>query len=202
MLQMLSKLCCTDRPIQIIPLPSLSDLYGENEPKTRSRGQLQQKWQPNQWNQWVGVMNDATDAVDTMLYWSSNPNYTITVTVWSIRRELAKNEKQGPTTTEMTAKSVKSVSWSHEWCYRCCQHYAVLIFQFKLYHHRHRLIYTERTSQEREAGANYNRNDSQISEISELESWMMLQMLSTLCCTVLPIQIIPLSSPSDLYGEN
>ena len=121
-----------------------------------------------------------------MLYWSSNPNYTITVTVWSIRRERAKNEKQGPTTTEMTAKLVKSV---HEWCYRCCRHSAVLFFQSKLYHCRHRLIYTERTSQEREAGANYNRNDSQISEISELESWMMLQMLSTLCCTDRPIQL-------------
>ena len=147
-------------------------------------------------------MNDATDAVDTMLYWSSNPNYTITVTVWSIWRELAKNEKQGPTTTEMTDKSVKSVSWRQEWCYRCCRHSAVLIYQSKLYHIQHRLIYTERTSQEREAGANYNRNDSQISEISEFESGMMLQMLSTLCCTVLPIQIIPLSSPFDLYGEN
>ena len=147
-------------------------------------------------------MNDATDAVDTLLYCSSNPNYTIVVTVWSIRRELAKNEKQGPTTTEMTAKSVKSVSWSHGWCYRCCRNYAVLIVQSRLYHYRHRLIYTERTSQKREAGANYNRNDSQISEISELESWMMLQMLSTLCCTDLSIQIIPSPSPSDLSGEN
>ena len=49
----------------------------------------------------------------------------------------------------------------------CCTD---LIVQSKLYHHRHRLIYTERTSQERESGANYKRNDSQISEISELES--------------------------------
>ena len=142
-------------------------------------------------------MNDATDVVDTLLYWSTNPNYTIFNTVWSIRRELAKNENQ---------------KWQPNQWNQCVgvmndgtdavdtmMHSA---FQWQFYHHRHHRIHTEKTSQEREAGANYNRNDSQISEISELESWMMLQMLSTLCCTDRPIQIIPLSSPSDLYGEN
>ena len=55
--------------------------------------------------------------------------------------------------------------------------------QCQFYHHRHCLIHTDRTSHEREAGANYNRNDSQISEIGALESWMMVQRLLTLWCT-------------------
>jgi len=46
-------------------------------------------------------------------------NNFILVTAGSIQSKLAMNEKQGPTTTEMTAKSV---IWSHEWCYRCCRH--------------------------------------------------------------------------------
>ena len=43
-----------------------------------------------------------------------NDNFTIIVTTGSIQKKLAKNEMQGQTTTEMTAKSVKSASWSHE----------------------------------------------------------------------------------------
>ena len=78
------------------------------------------------WNQCVGVMNDGTDSVDTMMH---------------------------------------------------------IIFKCHIYHHRQRRIKTDRTSQQREAGANYNRNDIQISEISALESWMMVQMLLKLWCT-------------------
>ena len=62
----------------------------------------------------------------------ANANFTIIVTTGSIRREIAKNEKQGPTTTEMTAKSVKSVSWSHEWWYRCCWHYDALMLSMSI----------------------------------------------------------------------
>ena len=43
-----------------------------------------------------------------------NDNFTIIGTAGSIRNKVDKSEMQGPTTTEMTAKSVKSVSWSHE----------------------------------------------------------------------------------------
>ena len=45
------------------------DPYGDNETWTRFRDRLQQKWHPNQW---VGVMNETTYDVDTMIYWSSN----------------------------------------------------------------------------------------------------------------------------------
>ena len=53
-----------------------------------------------------GVMNDATNGFDAMTYGRFNEKNSILVTARSIRRELAINEKQGPTTTEMTTKSV------------------------------------------------------------------------------------------------
>ena len=53
-----------------------------------------------------------TDASDTMIYHSCTRNFAMLVTAWSIRSELAMNEKQGPTSTEMTTKSVK---WSQSW---------------------------------------------------------------------------------------
>ena len=52
-----------------------------------------------------------TDASDTMIYDSLTRNFAMPVTAWSIRSELAMNEKQGPTTTEMTTQSV---NWSLE----------------------------------------------------------------------------------------
>ena len=51
-------------------------------------------------------MNDATNGFDAMTYGRFNEKNSILVTARSIRRELAINEKQGPTTTEMTTKSV------------------------------------------------------------------------------------------------
>ena len=45
-----------------------------------------------------------------------------------------------------------------------------MLLKFHIYHHRHRRIHTDRSSQQREAGANCNTNDSQICEISALES--------------------------------
>ena len=97
---------------------------------------------------------------------------SILVTARSIRREQAINEKQGPTTTEMTTKSV---SWNHEWCYKwlwCCD---TMTFQWINFHPPHRQIHTERTSHQREAGTNYDRNGNQI---SDLESRLMLPMPS------------------------
>ena len=83
----------------------------------------------------------------------------------------------------MTAKSVNSVRWSHDWCYRCCRNYDILLLQNTIFHIRHRRIHAKRTNDEREAGTNYNLVGSQISQISELESWLMLQMLSKLWYT-------------------
>ena len=45
-----------------------------------------------------------TDGSETMIYDSFTRNFAMPVTAWSIRIELAMNEKQGPTTTEMTTK--------------------------------------------------------------------------------------------------
>ena len=53
-----------------------------------------------------GVMNDATNGFDAMAYGRFNGKKSIIVTARSIRRELAINEKQRSTTTEMTTKSV------------------------------------------------------------------------------------------------
>ena len=47
----------------------------------------------------------------TMIYQSFTRNFAMLVTFWSKRSELAMNEEQGSTTTEMTTKSV---NWSHE----------------------------------------------------------------------------------------
>ena len=114
-----------------------------------------------------------TGGSDTAIYHSFTRNFAMLVTPWSIRSELNMNEKQGPTTTEMTAKSV---NWSLEWffwfeayAHRWFCHYDLPLISTQLCHACHRLIHTERTSHEREAGTHYNRNDSQI---SELESWM------------------------------
>ena len=52
------------------------------------------------------------DGSDTMIYLSFTRNFAMLVTSRSIRSELAMNEEQGSTTTEMTTKSV---NWSHEW---------------------------------------------------------------------------------------
>ena len=60
-----------------------------------------------------------------------------------------------------------------------------LLFQLTIYNHRHRWIHTETMRLERESGTNYNRNDS---ENSEMESGMMLQILSTLWHTETLIQ--------------
>ena len=51
-------------------------------------------------------MNDATNRFDGLAYGRFNEKSSILVTARSIRRDLAINEKQGPTTTEMTTKSV------------------------------------------------------------------------------------------------
>ena len=79
-----------------------------------------------------------TGGSDTMIYHSFTRNFALLVTAWSIRSELAMYEKQGSTTTEMTAKSL---NWSPEWILiwslptqlvrklRCTTHsHAILLF--------------------------------------------------------------------------
>ena len=51
------------------------------------------------------------DGSDTMKYQSFRRNFAMLVPALSIQSELAMNEEQGSTTTEMTTKSV---NWSHE----------------------------------------------------------------------------------------
>jgi hypothetical protein len=159
----------------------------------RSRDQIQQKWQPNEW---AGVTIDATDAVETMIYFCCKIQFFIFVTAGYIQRKLTMNEKQGPNTIEMAAKSV---SWSHDWCYRCCRNYDILLLQNTIFHIRHRRIHTKETNNEREAGTKYNRNGSQM---SELESRLMLQMLSKLWYTSVAKYNFSYSSPPDPYKGN
>ena len=166
-----------------------------------------------------------------MIYHSFTRNFAMLVTAWSIRSELAMNEKQGPTTTEMTAKSV---NWSLEWffwfeayAHRWFCHYDLPLISTQFCHACHRLIHTERASHEREVATHYNRNDNQISEMESLmnfdlklthkdgsdtmtfhsftrNEWIMIRSLCTWLLLTLwsTTHFHPCLSPPDPYGAS
>ena len=108
-----------------------------------------------------------------MIFQSFPRNFAMLVAAWSIRSELAMNEKQGPTTKEMTAKISELEYWMNfrfeAYAHRWFWHYDLPHIYTQFCHVCHSLIHTKRTSHEREAGTHYKGNYSQI---SELESWM------------------------------
>ena len=150
-----------------------------------------------------------TGGSDTMIYHSFTRNFALLVTAWSIRSELAMNEKQGSTTTEMTSQITELETWmnydlklthtggSDTMIYHSfSRNFAMLVTAWS--------IRSELAMSEKQGSATTGMTAKSVNWSHE---WIMIwssptQVVLTLWSTTHFHAILPCLSPPDPYGAN